>query len=178
MRFSQQLELSARLWSQPGLRPCVALDGAGVPGLPQRLRQPAAPRSECLYRGELAPDLAEVAPYLVELPRSGPFLDELLSGWGRHWGVYLLVPEALDFAALRRHLRRLNLVRGAHDEPLLFRWYDPRVLRLLAPLMNAAQLDGLFGPVHRFVLEGDAPGTGLELTRFDGALACSCFGPG
>ena len=170
--------LSARLWGQPGLRPCVALDGAGVPGLPQRLRQPSAPRSECLYRGELEPELAEVAPYLVELPRSGPFLDGLLSGWGQHWGVYLLVPEALDFAALRRHLRRLNLVRGAQDEPMLFRWYDPRVLRLVAPLMDAAQLAWLFGPVHGFVLEGERPGTGLELTRADGVLVSSSFGPG
>ena len=169
--------LGARLWRQPGLRPCVVLDGAGVPGLPQRLRQPSAPRSECLYRGELAPDLAEVAPYLVELPRSGPFLDGLLSGWGQHWGVYLLVPEALDFAALRRHLRRLNLVRGAQDEPMLFRWYDPRVLRLLAPLMDAAQLEWLFGPVHSFVLESDAAPIGLELTRADGLLASSSFGP-
>jgi len=170
--------LGVRLWRQPGLRPCVALDGAGVPGLPQRLRQPSAPRSECLYRGELESELAEVAPYLVELPRSGPFLDGLRSGWGQHWGVYLLVPEALDFAALRRHLRRLNLVHGAHDEPMLFRWYDPRVLRLLAPLMDGTQLEWLFGPVHSFVLEGDAPGVGLELTRVDGALLSLSFGPG
>ena len=152
-----------RLQAAPGLKSWIALDAAGIPGLLDRLQAPNAPRSQCLYSGAIDPELAAVAPYLVELPRAGEFLDWLLSGWGRHWGVHVRAPESIDFAALRRHLRRLNLVYGPRSEPLLFRWYDPRVLGLIAPTLNAAQLRELFGPVHSFVIEGDSAEQGRVL---------------
>lgn len=159
----------------PGFKPYVALDAAGIPGLLDRLHTPSAPHGQCLYSGALDAEMAAVAPYLVELPRAGAFLDWLLSGWGRHWGVYVRVPEALDFAALRRHLRRLNLVYGPRGEPLLFRWYDPRVLGLVAPTLEAAQLQALFGPVHSFVIEGDSAAQARVLELAGGKLVDTRF---
>lgn len=167
--------LFAGFWEEPGFKPCVTLDGAGIPGLLDRLHAPAAPRWECLYRGELAPGLAEVAPYLVEVPRQGAFLDWLASGWGLDWGVYALVPEAMELSAVRRHLRKLNLVYGPGGEPMLFRWYDPRVLRTVAPTCSAAQLRELFGPVRRFVFEGESAGQGMAFDLAGSGLATTRF---
>jgi hypothetical protein len=167
--------LLQRLWSEPGLRPWVVLDGAGVPGLPARLSGLPAQRWACLFHGQLEPDVAELAPCLLELPRQGELLDWLLSGWGRHWGVYLLAPEATDLAALRRHLRKLGVVQGPAGEPLWFRWYDPRVLGLAAPGFDSGQLQTLFGPVRRFLLETERPDQGLALELAASGLALSRF---
>lgn len=155
--------LRQRLWSEPGLRPWVVLDGAGVPGLPARLSGQRELRWACLFQGELEADVAELAPYLLELPRRGEMLEWLLSGWGCHWGVYLLAPEAIDLATLRRHLRKLGVAYGPAGEPLWFRWYDPRVLAPAAQGFDPGQLRTLFGPVRRFLLEAGQPGQGLAL---------------
>jgi len=50
------------------------LDGASVGGLPANLAS-FSPQHICLHRGELDPDLAEVAPYLAILERDAPFTD-------------------------------------------------------------------------------------------------------
>ena len=57
----------------------------------------------CLYRGELQPDMAEVAPYLVKLDRDAPFTDWVLDrGWGNHWGVFAEIggPTSLTCAGI------------------------------------------------------------------------------
>lgn len=167
--------LNQRLWSLPGWRPWVVLDGAGVAGLLPRLHSPSAPRWSCLFQGQLEAEVAELAPYLLELPRQGPLPDWLLAGWGSHWGVYLLAPEAMDLAALRRQLRQLGLAYGPAGESLLFRWYDPRVLRLALPALDSSQLQALFGPLHSFLFEAEAAGHGLALELADGALVMSRF---
>jgi hypothetical protein len=171
--------LIRQLWSESGCRPWVVLDGAGVAGLLSRLNGlsgPSAPRWSCLFHGQLELGVAELAPYMLELPRQGPLLEWLLSGWDSHWGVYLLAPEAMELAALRRHLRQLGLVYGPAGETLLFRWYDPRVLGLVAAQLESAQLQALFGPLRRFLFEAPQPGQGLTLALADGRLAISRFG--
>ena len=169
--MDQAHSLYNRLWREPGLKPWVALDGAGVAGLLQRLHHPAAPRWACLFHGRLDPEVAELAPYLLEVPRHGPWCDWLLSGWG----VYLQAPETMDLASVRRHLRKLAIAYGPAGESLLFRWYDPRVLRLALPELEAKQLQALFGPLHSFLFEAAAPEHGLELELADGALVMSRF---
>ncbi len=164
-----------RLWSESELRPWVVLDGAGVSGLPERLSRLPTRSWACLFQGELEADVAELAPYLLEVPRQGEVLDWLLSGWGRHWGVYLLAPETMDLAALRRHLRKPGLACGPAGEPLWFRWYDPRVLGLAAPGFDGGQLQALFGPVRRFLFDAEQPGHGLALELAAGRLAMERF---
>ncbi len=167
--------LQQRLWSGSGLKPWVVLDGAGVPGLLPRLAELPARRWACLFQGELDREVAELAPYLLELASQRDWLEWLSQGWGRHWGVYLLAPESMDLAALRRHLRKLGIAYGPAGEPLWFRWYDPRVLRQVAPGLEVAQLQALFGPIHCFLLEGELAGQGLALERAGGRLAMSRF---
>lgn len=170
--MNSEHRLLQRLWSEPDLSPWVVIDGAAVPGLPQRLSCLAW---ACLFQGDLAPDVAALAPYLVEVPRHGELLAWLASGWGSQWGVYMLAPRSMCMATLRRHLRKLGVAYGPVGEPLWFRWYDPRVLGLLAPGFDAVQLRTLFGPVRRFLLDSERSGHGMTLELTATGLAVGRF---
>ena len=83
-------------------------------------------------------------------------------GWGRSWGIFfwsLVSPETL-----RAHFRRLTVVRGPAGERMLFRFYDPRVMRVFAPGCDATQIKELFGPVARFMTE-DETGGAIQIFR-------------
>ncbi len=116
----------------------------------------------CLYDGWQAQELADVAPYLVALPRgSAPLRDLVESAWGRAWGVYLT--SAAEMRDLRRHLRRFLRVRVEGRGRMLFRYYDPRVLRAFLPSCTLEEANAFFGPVDTFVAEGHA---GESIQRF------------
>jgi len=72
-----------------GFSTFAILDGASAPGLLKQLYE-HEPEYCCLYRGELEPDLAQVAPYLVKLVKDHPFTYWLLGkGWGDSWGIFV-----------------------------------------------------------------------------------------
>ncbi|MBA3805009.1 MAG: DUF4123 domain-containing protein [Acidobacteria bacterium] len=122
-----------------------------IPGLLPKLHE-QRPEYECLYRGELAPDLAEVAPYLVQLEPSSDFTNWILEhGWGKHWGIF--ATSTVDLRAMRRHFRTFLIVHDEEGKPLYFRFYDPRVLRVYLPTCNADELKSFFGPVITYTLE-------------------------
>jgi hypothetical protein len=115
----------------------------------------------CLYRGDMAQELAEVAPYLVTLEPQAPFTTWLIShGWGDSWGIFLESSAPLE--VLRRHFRRFLMVYDEQGKPLYFRYYDPRVLRVYLPTCTATELDTVFGPVRRYYVEGEDDQTLLE----------------
>lgn len=144
------------------------LDGASIPDLRDRLFE-LEPEHECLYRGELEPDIAEVAPYLVRLDADSDFARWLVeNGWGAHWGIFAVADLALD--AARRHFRTYLTVHDSAGRPMLFRYYDPRVLRTYLPTCDAEELETVFGPVSAFLCEGASPGEMLGFRRADGAL--------
>ena len=151
-----------------GSRTYAILDGASVPGLLERLAEDA-PEFACLYRGELAPDMARVAPYLVRLEPDAPFTDWVLAeGWGRHWGVFVL--SFAELAGLQRHFRRFLIVKDPMGRQIYFRYYDPRVLRVYLPTCNAEELKFLFGPVEGFALEDEDASVVLRFSREGEAL--------
>lgn len=144
------------------------LDGAANPKLLDYLYR-LRPPFECLYRGELQPDMAEVAPYLVLLEPDSEFCNWILrQGWGKHWGILAFAESSL--AEMRRHLRRFLTVHTEQGKPLLFRFYDPRVLRVYLPTCTAGELAEFFGPVSEFVTESESPGEFLKFAFTDGKL--------
>jgi Domain of unknown function (DUF4123) len=149
------------------------LDGASVPGLPDRLRQ-HHPEFVCLYRGELAPDMAAVAPYLVHLQVDSEFTDWLTNeGWGKHWGIFVL--SSADLRGLRQHFRTLLTVYDPEAKPVLFRYYDPRVLRTFLPTCDSGELSTMFGPVGCYVLEDEDGESGLRFLLASGSLKRETF---
>jgi hypothetical protein len=146
----------------------AVLDGASVPGLLDKLYG-LSPGFCCLLAGEVAPDMAEVAPYLVQLEQGSEFTSWVIDeGWGNHWGIF--AATGADFRAMRRHFRAFLTVYDQGGRPLRFRYYDPRVLRAYLPTCNAAELATVFGPVTTYLLEDADPGTLLQFREAGGAL--------
>lgn len=130
----------------------VILDGAAMPGLPAVLES-YRPEYRCLYPGELTPDMAEVAPYLVALEREAPFTEwVLMNAWGMNRGIFGV--SRADFPPLNRHLRRFVKVHDG-EKPVYFRYYSPVVMRNYLPGCNSDQLGTIFGPVLLYLLEDD-----------------------
>ena len=159
-----------RLFADPEAKVYAILDGASVPGLLPRLA-PHAGEYECLYRGDMTPDLAAAAPYLVSLKDDSELTDWIIAqGWGRHWGVFVLGDSALP--VMRRHFRSFLIVHTAEGKPLYFRYYDPRVLRVHLPMCNAEELQSIFGPATAFLMEAERPDVMIDFRlKEDGALA-------
>jgi hypothetical protein len=142
---------------QDGTRAFAVLDGASVPDLPLKIYE-MQPHAACLYRGELEPDLAEVAPYLVELFPGTTFTEWLLSEGlrGDHWGIFARSPFSL--VELRKHFRKFLTVYDDAGNPLLFRYYDPRVLVKFLPTCEPDALEKLFNRVTDYLAEDGANG--------------------
>jgi hypothetical protein len=141
----------------------AVLDCARDPRIGVLLRE-SADEMHPLYQGITAETMAEVAPYLVRFEAGSGLLARLVGeGWGRAWGVYVVSEgSAKD---LRAHLRRHVFVTDEErDEPLYFRFYDPRVLPLFLPTCTLRQEDELFGDIAAFLCEDEA-GHVLRLER-------------
>jgi hypothetical protein len=162
------------LFGEARSRAFTVLDGASVPGLLDRLYRHDV-ESECLYRGELTPDLAHTAPYLVMLEPASRFTEwTIAEGWGRHWGIFGAARQDTSLATLRRHFRHFLKVSDPKGKPLYFRYYDPRVLRDFLPLARPDQLDLMFGSVIRaYFAEADPPTAVLKYEWQGGELNLS-----
>jgi hypothetical protein len=146
----------------------AVLDGASIPDLRQVLHA-HHPEHVCLFEGELEPDMEEVAPYLVGLEPDSPFTDWVIGeGWGKHWGIFAVSHDDLD--AMSRHFRTFLVVYDTDGNPLRFRYYDPRVLRVYLPTCTPDELAAVFGPVAKYLLEGEGPRTALRFNLVSGAL--------
>ena len=168
--------LSNRLWQEAETRfAYVLLDGAQNKSLLDWLHGPDAPQFECLFAGDLAPDMAEVAPYLVQLEFGSRFATEFIqNGWSPNWGV-LLVSSA-ELSIIWRHLRQHALVYGPELAPMYFRFYDPRVLRMFLPTCDEAQLKDFFGVIDFFLAEGAAQLAADVWSLADGKLLTEALG--
>ena len=161
-------ELRRRLFVGNGLNAYAVLDGASIPELLPKLEE-FAPEQVCLYRGELEPDLAECAPYLVQLEPDSPFTDFVLNeGWGKHWGIFAL--SSADLASVRKHFRTFLMVKSPEGKKLYFRYYDPRVFRVYLPTCNAEEIAILFGPITSYLLEPENPAALLKFSQNQGLL--------
>jgi hypothetical protein len=118
-----------------------------------------------LYGGRLPEALKRAAPYMVELAPTYSFTRPLIEmGWGNSWGIFLSIKDASN---LRHHLRGFLRARDESARMLLFRYYDPRVLRAYLPTCRLGELTSFFGPVGSYFAESDR-GTSLIEFQFDG----------
>jgi hypothetical protein len=157
------------LFSQPETNVYAVLDGASIEQLPQ-LRWEHNPEDSFLYRGQLEPDMAVVAPYLVELKYDHPFTKLICEkGWGNHWGIFAITPAEVNIRDMRKHFRRFLMVYSPENKLIYFRYYDPRVLRIYLPTCNFEELGIVFGPVGSYITE-DEDSSVLRFWLDDGKL--------
>lgn len=171
----QIAKLAGHVLPEPGHAAFAVFDGAGTPGLLDRLYGSPGLEFECLYSGELEPDVAEVAPYIARIEPGSGFAAWALGGWGEKRGIFLQAPAAAGMPVLRRHFRKLNTVYGPDANPLLFRYYDPRVLVMILAHAEPETVTEMFGPVSRFVVEGEQQGAGIAWSIPGGALVQEPF---
>jgi hypothetical protein len=128
------------------------------------LLQQSAEEYHSLYEGPQGNALADVAPYLVRLPRGSSLLRVLIAeGWGEHWGIYLTCASPLR--ELRRHLRKFLMIRLEGEKShFYFRFYDPRVLHGFLSTCGTDQRGEFFGPITRFLSEGNEESSTLVAT--------------
>lgn len=150
----------------PELPVYAVLDGARDSRLLSWVTRTGAP-AWCLYAGELPAELAEAAPWLLRLGRGHEYAAEFFNeGWFDAWGI--VFASAAPSKQLRRHLRRFLLARTEAGKRLLFRYYDPRVLRAYLPTCNAGELENFFGPIDAFATPSRDPHA-FQIFRRDGA---------
>ncbi len=144
------------------------IDAARDPRIYEALKD-VGEDARCLFRGALPPVLAKAAPYLIRFRLDFPF-GFLFSkyGWGHSWGVPLQSAKSMD--ALFQHFRRLLTVSGPEGQRLLFRFYDPRVLRLYLPTCTPEELKAVFGPVDVYYVEPVESESGRAFYREGGRL--------
>ena len=145
--------LAKALFADPAAHVYAVLDGAAIPGLLAKAQE-CRIEPVCLYRGNLIPEMATAAPYQILLERGSPFMNWLLQeGWGKHWGIFAV--SRTDWRPMREHLCGLTQVYDPDYQPIYFRYYDPRVLRVYLPTCDAGELRTVFGPIARLLCEDE-----------------------
>ena len=152
----------------PTLATYCIIDGAACEELLPQLDQ-HQPDHCCLYAGDLDDDVAEVAPYLIRLEADHPFTAWLLETIShKPWGIFCKAPSTLR--ELRKHFRKFLIVKSPEGGNLYFRYYDPRVLSIFMPTMNADELSSFFGPINEYFFENDKDGF-IGLSKNESRLA-------
>jgi hypothetical protein len=161
--------IGERIFSDPQMNVYAVLDGASAPGLLQKLF-PSGAKYFCVLPGDLEPDMAEVAPYLVQLRADSDLARWVLTeGWGKHWGIFAASPA--DPRTMRGHFRGLVKVYDEEGKPLIFRYYDPRVLREFLTTCTSDELQEMFGPIAAYYAEAEDPAILLSFSRRGEELA-------
>jgi len=138
----------------PQLKLYVVIDAAKVLGLPEILMETGL-HYECLFQGAAVGDLADVAPYLVELREGETFTRNLFTQSDADWhlwedevGIFIRSYATLD--VLRAHLRKYTRIQDLTGKWFFFRFWEgaylDEVLRSSDQAMNA----GFFNELHSF----------------------------
>lgn len=149
--------LAPILFQQDADTVLAVLDAAKLPGLPEILVG-AGLHHASLYQGQMAARLADVAPYLVALPRDATLLRRLLTRgtgpwdwWDKAAATFLDTSATLD--GVREHLRRLVHIPDGQGGYAFFRFWEADLLAAIAiaDRPDFALPYRLFGPVDRFI---------------------------
>lgn len=151
--------LAKQLWQEnaQGESPIVyaIFDGARDKRISEKVKQGELKYS-CLYEGRLSYKMSQAAPYMVRLEKNHPETYQWIEqAWGNSWGIYMVTYPPATLLSVRHNCRKVAVVRGPDGKPLVFRYYDPRVLRTYLPTCDDVEADKIFGPITEFVVEGD-----------------------
>lgn len=103
------------------------------------------PPACCLYSEPLQPEMADLAPYLVEVSDD---VRKWLDTRQTPWGIYLY--SAVAMRELRHHLRKFTMVIIPGQEKSVFwRFYDPRNIREILATFDDWRLHTFLGPVTK-----------------------------
>jgi hypothetical protein len=138
----------ARLAAESGALYAI-VDACDSPAVPPKVDELGESRAVSLYRGLPEEEFSSFAPYLLHADAAVvDWVADRLSS--EPWGFFLSADVPL--AALRSHFRRFLVVDDRQGERMYFRFYDPRVLKKVLPVLDASELREFFGPIDRFLV--------------------------
>ena len=149
------------------------LDCARAQGLYEHAARLEPEAAECLFAGKLDPVVRQASPFVVELSPGDP-LSRLwrTQGWGQAWGI--LLSSSAGLPAVRRRLRHFTLARLPDGSgPVMFRFWDPRVLRVYMPLVEPAAAADWFKDIDRYIVETEDGSGSIRYALRNGALSVS-----
>jgi len=113
--------------------------------------------------GEAHLTLGESA-FLVALP-AGSRLGHVLikDGWGRGWGFYATSTNSME--QVHSHFAGFVNMRSSTGAAITLRFWDPRVLRAMIPVMPPGEAEAFLGPCGRILVEAEKSEMALELCR-------------
>lgn len=109
-----------------------------------------------LFEGTMDVQSFGVSGFLVECKKDSPLFQWMTTeAWGDSSCVFFT--SKVSFEELFSHFQQFNRVYLEEDKVVLFRYYDPRVLRSYLPSCSREEVDAFFGDVDHFYLESDDP---------------------
>src|SRR6202011_4792192 len=159
--------------ARPGTTLYMLLDAARDPRIYGWLSEYGeAGQQRSLSQGDVGDGLAHVSPYLLAVRQDQPdSLHFAEAGLGESWGLF--VTSSAGFDDVRRHLRKFNIVYREDGTPLVFRFFDPRVLRVFLPTCIEGELRRFFGPIDAFLAESEEGDALLRFSLSNGQLTQS-----
>ncbi len=148
----------------------VILDGARDKQI-ERIVRLGELKSACLYEGKLTFKMAIAAPYLVRLEKDHPQTIEIIKkGWGNSWGIFAITYQGATHINVRHNCRKIARVKGPNGKNLVFRYYDPRVLRTYITQCDINDAEKVFGPISEFIVEGEQHNTMHRFKRVESGV--------
>jgi hypothetical protein len=113
-------------------------------------------RYKSLFEGTMDIKSFGVSGFLIECKKKSVIYNWLTSdAWGDNSMIFFT--SKADLNDLLTHFQKFNRVFVEGDDVVLFRYYDPRVLRIFLPSCTMHEIDLFFGEVDSFYTEGDDP---------------------
>ena len=127
----------------------AVVDLAAAPALAPHVMGRLSQEAQTLFAPNMHVNILRVGPWLARLERV-PELEAAIDALppDTPWGYVL--ETSIDIVSLRRALRRYNYVRVPNQpKPVLFRYWDPRVMKTFISVATREQRDVLFEFINR-----------------------------
>jgi hypothetical protein len=155
----------------PPLRAYALIDASQSPDISICLEAFNSP-ARCLFDGEVGDDLAEVAPWLVELTRFDDAWDWFVeNGYGKNWGI--LLHSRLELPRLKTQLKRFLKITDEKGETFFFKYYRPKHLNAYLPVFDNVQMASFMKGIETVFAENEKDPNKLHQHRLkeQGGLA-------
>ncbi len=154
----------------PPLRAYALIDASQSPEIAICLEAFNSP-ARCLFDGDAGDDLAEVAPWLVELTRFDDAWDWFVEdGYGKNWGI--LLHSRLELPRLKTQLKRFLKITDDKGQTFFFKYYRPKHLNAYLPVFDDQQSASFMKGIETIFAEHDKDPNRLHQHRMtaDGKL--------
>jgi len=109
-----------------------------------------------LFEGTMDVQSYSVSGFLVECKKESSLFQWMTAeAWGNNCCIFFT--SKASFEDLFKHFQQFNRVYIEGDDVVLFRYYDPRVLRTYLPTCTQSEIDLFFGQVESFFAENKEP---------------------